>query len=520
MFDRGPHVSFANCGLPYYVGDVIRDEQDLLVATPELFADRFHIDIRCRNEVLAVDRQARVLKVRDLTEGRDYDEPYDALVLSPGAAPVRPPLPGIDLPGVFALRSIPDSQRIRDWITEKTATRAVIVGGGFIGLEMTENLVHRGLSVTLIEKLPQVMAVLDAEMVTPVHRRLREAGVDLRLGEGVAEFQQLDSGCLGVLSDAGALYEADLVILAIGVRPETSLARDAGLEIGELGGIRTDAQMRTSDPHIWAVGDAVEVRDVVTGEYTLIPLAGPANRQGRIAADSIFGRSSRFRGVQGTAVCGLFDLTIACTGASERTLRRLGKSHEKVYLHPGHHVGYYPGSTPIDMKLLYDAEDGLILGAQAVGAGGVDKRIDVIATGIQKDMTIYDLEECELCYAPQFGAAKDPVNLAGMVAGNALRGDAPLAYWEDQAQADVLLLDVCDADEFAEGHVPGAANIPLNELRGRLAELPRDRAVWVYCQVGQRAYYATRLLRLSGFDAFNLTGGVETYLAMQGECAD
>ncbi|MFH1566853.1 MAG: FAD-dependent oxidoreductase [Gemmatimonadota bacterium] len=518
VFDRGHHVSFANCGLPYYVGDIIHSEADLLVATPELFARRFRIDIRCRHEVTAIDRQARTVQVRDLEGGRQYREPYDALVLAPGAAPVRPPLPGIDLPGIFALRSIPDSRRIRQWIETKQARRAVVVGGGFIGLEMTENLVHRGLRVTLLEKLPQVMAVLDEEMVTPVHCGLRDAGVDLRLGEGVAEFRAA-GGRLTVISDRGTAFETDMVILAIGVRPETNLAIAADLELGERGGIRVDEQMRTSDPHVWAVGDAVEVRDVVTGQWTLIPLAGPANRQGRIAADSIFGRPARFRGVQGTAVCGLFGLIIAATGASERTLKRLGRAYDKVYLHPGHHVRYYPGASPIDMKLLFDPGDGRILGAQAVGAEGVDKRMDVIATAVQRGMTVYDLEEAELCYAPQFGAAKDPVNLAGMIAANALRGDAPVVHWEDLPGSGATLLDVRDPDEFAEGHVPGAASIPLNELRDRLGEVPPGRPVWVYCQVGQRAYYATRLLRLSGYDAHNLTGGYKTYLAVQRECA-
>lgn len=515
MLDRGPYVSFANCGLPYYVGDVITDESKLLVASPELFRERFRIEARTEHEVTAIDRGAREIEVRELATGRTYRENYDALVLSPGAAAIRPPLPGIDLPGIFVVRTVPDSRRIRDWIDEKSAKSAVVIGGGFIGLEMAENLVHRGLSVTVVEMLDQVMPPLDPEMALPVQQELEKHGITVALGDGVAEFESRD-GQLIVRTKSGATHAGDLVILAIGVRPENALAKAAGLELGQRGGIRVDDRMRTSDQNIWAVGDAVETRDVVTGEWTLIPLAGPANRQGRIAADAICGRETRFRGVQGTAICGMFDISVASTGASEKSLLRAGiTDYEKVYLHPANHVGYYPGAKPIHMKVIFRKSDGLILGAQAVGEVAVDRRIDVIATAIQFGGTVFDLEESELCYAPQFGAAKDPVNFAGMVAANFLRGDLPMADWKNLLPESATLVDVRDPDEFAEGHIPGARNLPLGELRGRLGELPRDRELWLYCQVGLRGYIAARLLLQHGFKAKNLSGGYRTYGMIQ-----
>ncbi len=511
LFDRGPYVSFANCGLPYYVGNVIKEEKKLLIATTELFRQRFNIEVRVENEILAIQRDEATIEIKDRREGRVYRESYDALVLAPGAAPIRPPLPGIDLPGIFALRTIPDSRRIRAWIEEQNVRRALIVGCGFIGLEMAENLTRRGLQVEMVEMASQVMPPLDPEMARPVERHLEEQGVGLHLGDGVAGFEQTPAGDLQVETQSGRKHRTDLVILGIGVRPETSLARAAGLELGERGGISVDDQMRTSDRKIWAVGDVVEVKDFVTGQAGLLPLAGPANRQGRIAADTIFGRKSRFRGTQGTAVCGVFDLVVAMTGASEKTLRRIQRKFAKVYAHPGHHVGYYPDAQPIHIKLLFDPEDGRVLGAQAVGKSGVAKRIDVLAMAIQKAATVFDLEEAELCYAPQFGAAKDPVNLVAMVAANFLRGDAPIEHWEDLEAGGDPLLDVRSEEEFAAGHVEGARNIPLSALRERMGELPRGGPIRVYCQVGQRGYYATRALRLNGLDARNLTGGFTTY---------
>ena len=512
LLDRGPYVSFANCGLPYYVGDVIRDESKLLLASEALFRDRFNIEVRTRHEAVAIDRDKREIEVKELATGRVYRESYDALVLSPGAMAVRPPLPGIDLPGIFVMRSIPDSRDVREWIDAKQAKSAVVVGGGFIGLEMAENLAHRGLSVTVVEMLNQVMPPLDPEMAQPVQQHMEAHGITMALGDGVAGFETNDAGQLVVKTKSGAAHAGDLVILAIGVRPETALAKAAGLELGERGGIRVDDQMHTSDPHIWAVGDAVETRDIVTGQATIIPLAGPANRQGRIAADVICGRDSRFRGVQGTAICGVFDIAVASTGASEKALLRAGiTDFEKIYLHPNHHVTYYPGAKQINLKLIFRKSDGRILGAQAVGEADVARRIDVIATAIQFGGTVYDLEEAELCYAPQFGGAKDPVNFAGMISSNALRGDNPLADWGQLGSDGAFLLDVRDPDEFEEGHIPGAFNLPLNEIRTRMAELPRDREISIYCGVGQRAYYATRILLQNGYRARNLAGGIRTY---------
>ena len=512
LLDRGPYVSFANCGLPYYVGDVIKDESKLLLASEALFRDRFNIEVRTRHEAVAIDRDKREIEVRELATGRVYRESYDALVLSPGAMAVRPPLPGIDLLGIFVMRSIPDSRDVRAWIDAKQAKSAVVVGGGFIGLEMAENLAHRGLSVTVVEMLNQVMPPLDPEMAQPVQQHMEAHGIKMALGDGVAGFETNEAGQLVVRTKSGAAHAGDLVILAIGVRPETALAKAAGLELGERGGIRVDDQMHTSDPHIWAVGDAVETRDIITGQATLIPLAGPANRQGRIAADVICGRDSRFRGVQGTAICGVFDIAVASTGASEKALQRAGiTDYDKVYLHPNQHVGYYPGAKQINLKLIFRKSDGRILGAQAVGEADVARRIDVIATAIQFGGTVYDLEEAELCYAPQFGGAKDPVNFAGMIASNALRGDNPLADWGQLGSDGAFLLDVRDPDEFEEGHIPGAVNLPLNEIRSRIEELPRDREISIYCGVGQRAYYATRILLQNGYHARNLAGGIRTY---------
>ena len=517
MFDRGPFVSFANCGLPYYVGDVIKKESNLLIATPELFRKRFRIDVRLKSEVVRIDRAAKIVEIRDLAQNRVYNEPYDMLVLSPGARPIRPDLPGIDLAGIFSLRTIPDSRQIREWIDRYRARHAVVVGGGYIGMEMTENLHRRGLKVTVVEKQSQVMPLLDPEMVTAVHQDLKKHGVTLLLDQSIAGFANTDSHRLGVRLTSGKRLETDLVILCIGVRPETSLAVQAGLEIGDSGGIRVSPQMRTSDERIWAVGDAVEVTDVVTGRPGVIPLAGPANRQGRIAADAMLGRPSKFRGTQGTSVVGVLGLVTAFTGPSEKMIKQLGRwqEMEKVYLHPGHHALYYPGASPISLKLIFEKTSGRVISAQAVGAAGVEKRIDVISMAIQKNATVFDLEEAELCYAPQFGSAKDPVNIAGMIAANVARGDVALTHWEEVGRNSALILDVREPKEYQRGHVEGAQNLPLDQIRDRLADLPKDKEIWTYCFVGQRSYYAARALVQYGFNVKNISGGYKTYLLHQ-----
>jgi NADPH-dependent 2,4-dienoyl-CoA reductase/sulfur reductase-like enzyme/rhodanese-related sulfurtransferase len=524
MVDRGPYVSYANCGLPYYVGGVIEEESSLLVANEETFRTQFAIDVRTRCEVIGVSAAKKTVDLKDHTTGKVSTESYDKLVLSPGAPSIRPPLPGIDLSGIFQVRTVPDVRAIREWIergslfltgmhrysgfqTVRPKTRAVVVGGGFIGLETAENLVHRRFDVTLVEMLDQVLAPLDQEMARIVEGYAERHGIRLALNDGVSGFKQTANGSLEVLTKSGKAHPADIVILAIGVRPDTTLAKMAGLKIGERGGIRVDEQMRTSNPDIFAVGDAVEVKDFVTGEWSLIALAGPANRQGRIAADVIAGRESRFRGSQGTAIIGLFGAAAAWTGANEKTLNRIGdKDFEKVYLYPNSHAGYYPGARPIAMKVIFRKSDGRLLGAQALGEDGVDKRISALAVAIQMKATIYDLEEAELCYAPQFGSAKDPVNFAGMVAADVLRGDMPLSHWDSAEKG--FLLDVREPMELALERAPGAVNIPLGQLRARLGELPRDREILVVCRSGQRAYYATRILLQKGFKARNLAGGM------------
>ena len=518
VLERGPHVSFANCGLPYFVGGEISNSADLLVSTPQALKTRFNIDVRVLSEVVSIDRENRNVEVRNLATGEVYRESYDALVVSTGAMPLRPPIPGIDRPGNFVLRNVPDAQEISRWIEDREAGNAVVVGGGYIGLEMAEQLRRRGLNVTLVEALPQVMNVIDPEMADWLHVELRRNGVTLHLNDGVAGFKAPadgeQAGASVVVLNSGTRIPADVVALGLGVKPDVGLARGAGLEIGDLGGIRTNEQMQTSDPCIWAVGDAVEVRNAVTGGWSLIPLAGPANRQGRIAADNIFGRNSVYKGTWGTAILRLFDLTAAVTGATEKLLRRSNTPYEAVHLHPGSHAGYFPGAQPIAMKVLFDPGTGKLLGAQAVGRDGVDKRIDVLAAALQAGMTIEDLADLELAYAPPFGSAKDPVNLAGMIGQNIRQGDLSVAQWDEVAGlnlAATVILDVRQPNEWDAGHIPNALNIPLPELRARLAELPKDKEIVAYCHSGQRSYYACRILTQNGFRCRNLTGAWVTW---------
>lgn len=512
MLERGPYVSYANCGLPYYIGGVIEKESSLFAASEASFRDQFSIKVRTECDVVGISAGNKTVDLKDLKTGAVTTESYDSLVLSPGAAPIRPPLPGFDLPGVFTLRTVPDARAIRSWLSRSDlpggkVRRAVVIGGGFIGLEMVENLVHLGVDVTVIEKMNQVMPPLDPEIARLVQRRLEKNGVRVELRDGLAGLKQLANGSLEVTTESGQVYPADIVISAVGVRPETGLAKMAGLTIGERGGIRVDDRLRTSDPNIFAVGDAVEVKDFVTGDWSLIPLAGPANRQGRIVADVIAGRDSRYRGTQGTSICLVFGAAVASTGASEKTLVKKGDTdYEKIYLFPNSHASYYPGATTLSMKVLFRKSNGLLLGAQVWGDDGVTKRIDAFAMAIQKGCTVYDLEESELSYAPPYGSAKDPVNFAGMVGANILRGDTPTIHWNEVGNG--FLLDVRNPEELAVESIPGALHIKLPELRGRLRELPKDREILVFCRSGQRAHLATRLLLQNGFKARNVSGGM------------
>ncbi len=524
LLERGPYVSYANCGLPYHIGGTIEKESSLLVSTEQRFREFFNVDCRPLCEVIGISKENKTVEIKNHRTGEVTTEKYDKLVLSPGAAPIRPPLPGIDLPGIFSVRTVPDAKNIREWLDRDSLNTgmneyagantlakpktAVVVGGGFIGLEMVENLIHRGLNVTLIEKLNQVMPPLDIEMARLVKRYLEKHGVKVALNDGVAGFKQTADGGLEVLTESGKQYPAHIVILAIGVRPETTLAKAAGLELGKRGGIRVDDQMRTSNPDIFAVGDAVEVKDFVTGQWTLIPLAGPANRQGRIVADVLCGRDSRYRGTQGTSICKLFNAAIAQTGASEKLLKQLGETDfEKIFIYPNSHAGYYPDAKLLVTKVIFRKSDGKLLGAQVLGEDGVPKRIDSYAMAIQMGCTIYDLEESELCYAPPYSSAKDPVNFAGMVAADVLRGDMPICHW-DSIPENSFILDVRYPPELEVETVPGAVNIPLPMLRSRLNELPKDREILVFCRSAQRAYYSTRLLLQNGFKVRNLSGGL------------
>jgi NADPH-dependent 2,4-dienoyl-CoA reductase/sulfur reductase-like enzyme/rhodanese-related sulfurtransferase len=521
VLERGPDVSFANCGLPYYVGGEIAPRDKLLVAKPKLLRERFRLDVRTRSSVEAIDRQGKTVRVKDLDTGREYDEAYDALILAPGAAPLRPPIAGIDLPNVLTLRNLDDVDRIKARV-DAAAKRVVVVGAGFIGLELAENFVKRGMETVVVELQAQVLPPLDPEMTVPIVEALTSRGVRVILGDSADAFVASGGG-VAVKLKSGETLAADLVILGVGVRPENTLAVDAGLDVGQRGGIRVSESMQTSDPAIWAVGDAVEIRDVVTGAASQVPLAGPANRQGRIAAAAILRGDSRpvarYRGTQATAIVGVFDRVAAITGASEKVLVRANLPFRKIYVHPADHAGYYPGAEQMTLKLLFAPDTGRLLGAQAVGGHGVDKRIDVIAVAIQAGMTVFDLEEMELCYAPQFGSAKDAVNMAGFVAAGLVRGDHPQA---DMATAldgppndQTILLDVRTPKEFADGHLPGAVNIPVDDLRGRLGELSKDRQILAYCQVGMRGYIATRILLQKGFDVANLGGGYKTFLLLR-----
>jgi len=510
LIERGPYVSFANCGLPYHIGGEITERDRLLVTTPEQLRVRFRLDVRTRNEVTAIHPLEKEVEIKNLETGKIYRETYDALILSPGAEPIRPPIPGIDNKKVLTLRNMEDMDRIIAALEGKT--HATVIGGGYIGLEMAEALRRRCIGTTLVELAPQVMGPADPEMVSILHQELEINGVDLRLGTSVTGFSESAKGLKLSLS-SGETLETGVAILAIGVKPETALAKAAGLELGPRGGIKVNDRMQTSDANIYAVGDAVEVIDFVARQPALIPLAGPANRQGRIAADNIFGRDARYKDTQGTAICKVFNLAIGMTGLSEKAAKRAGIAYEKIYVHPASHASYYPGAAPLSIKMLFDPQTGKVLGAQAVGSDGVDKRMDVFAVAIRAGLTVYDLEELELSYAPPYGSAKDPVNMAGFVAANALRGDVKLCQVADVVNPapHQKLLDVRTHGEVAAGTIPGSKNIPVDELRDWLGELSKEKEYLVFCKVGQRGYLACRILTQNGFKCRNLTGGYTTY---------
>jgi len=512
MFERGDYISFASCGLPYYIGGAIKNRDELLIQTPQSFKQRFNVDIRIKSEVVKINRRKKLVEVVELATGKKYVEGYDKLILSPGAEPLKPPLPGIDSNRIFTLRNIADMDRITEFIRKQHPKKAIVIGAGYIGLEMAENLHAQGLSVEMIEIFDQVLPSLDKEMAYFIQKHLKEQGVTLHLGDGVSAFNQTGSS-LKVKVRSEEELDCDFAMLTVGVAPEVKLAKEAGLKIGSQSGIKVNEYLQTSDPDIYAIGDAVEVKDFVLGDATLIPLAGPANKQGRMVADNISGRKRKYNGTQGTAVLKVFDLTVAMTGASEKALIKKKIDYEKLYLHPANHAGYYPGAKQMHIKILFAKPQGEVLGAQIVGADGVDKRIDVFAVAIRAGMTVFDLQELELAYAPPYGSGKDPVNIAGYAAANILDGTVKVKHFNEIEKED-FILDVRTPSEFARGGIPNAQNVPLNHLRDKLDELPRDKTINAYCGVGLRSYMACRILEQNGFDARNLSGGYTTYLAI------
>lgn len=516
LFEKGEYISYANCGLPYYIGGVIGERDRLFVQTPEAFGLRFNIDVRTRSEVTAIDRQAKTVTVRT-ADGRTYTESYDKLLLSPGASPVRPPLPGIDSEGIFTLRNVNDTDRVKGYLDSHEVRRSVIIGGGFIGLEMAENLHAQGTEVAVVEMAPQVMGPIDYSMAALVHEHLQQKGVKLYLEQAVAAFEPTGRG-VTVVFRSGIRLQADLVILSIGVRPETRLAAEAGLRLGEMKGIAVNDYLQTSDADIYAVGDAIEYPHPITGTPWLNYLAGPANRQARIVADNMTrGNRTKYEGAIGTAIAKVFDLTVASTGLPAKRLRQAGTEYLSATVHPSSHAGYYPGAMPMSIKVVFAPADGRIYGAQIVGCDGVDKRIDEYALMIKHGKTVFDLMELEHAYAPPFSSAKDPVAVSGYVAANILTGKMTPLYWREMQAADparVAIVDVRTAEEHELGAIPGAVNIPLDELRGRLQEIPAGKPVYVYCGVGLRGYLASNILRENGFaDVRNLVGGLKTYKA-------
>ena len=519
MFERGEYISFANCGLPYYIGGEITKKSALTLQTPQSFNARFNVDVRVNSEVTSIDPKAKTVTVRSKDRG-EYTESYDKLILSPGAAPIRPPMEGADNARVFTLRNIPDTIKIREYVEEEFPESAVVVGGGYIGVEMAENLKNAGVAVTIVELADHVIAPLDYDMACDVHRYLKEKGVGLILKNGVQAIKE-EGGKLKLTLSDGEI-ETDMVIMAVGVRPDTALAKDAGLELNKRGAIVVNEHMLTSDPDIYAVGDAVEVTDFVTGEKAYIPLAGPANKQGRIAADNICGIPTTYKNTLGSAVLKIFDMTVATTGVNERAAKAAGLDYDKVYTYSNSHASYDPGSTGMSIKTLYEKGTGKILGAQIVGFDGVDKRCDVLATAIRAGMTAKDLTELELCYAPPFGSAKDPVNFVGYVIENTLAGRVKNFFWDDVAKlprdGSVTLLDVRTDLERENGqYIEGFIHIPVDELRARAGELDKSKPVYIHCRTGLRSYVACCMLAGMGFDCYNLSGGWRLYESILSE---
>ena len=515
LFERGDYISYANCGLPYYIGETITDRDNLFVATPELFRRRFKIDVRLKNEVVAVEPEKKQVRVKKLDSGDEYTETYDKLVLSPGAEPVKPPIPGVNLPEIFTLRNVKDTDRIKTFVDENEPKRAVIVGAGFIGLEMAENLHKRGVFVTIVEMAEQVMTPLDYEMAAGVHQHLKTKHVEFYLSDAVKAFTSADQG-VRVSLNSGRDLDADMVILSIGVRPDSQLAKAAGLDVGETGGIKVDSHMRTSNPDIYAVGDAIEFINPIINRPMLAYLAGPANKQGRICANNLVdGPRHQYSGTLGTAIAKVFDITVASTGVSEKTLKKENIEHKVLITHGFSHAGYYPDAKPMTIKIQFDPQNGKLFGAQAVGYIGVDKRIDLIAATIKRGGTVHDLTEIEHAYAPPFSSAKDPVNIAGFAAENVIQGLVDIVHWQQVKERDPekdVVLDVRTPAEVELGVIDGAMHIPLDELRQRLEELPKNKRIIVYCAVGLRGYLAARILIQNGFEnVVNLTGGYKTY---------
>jgi NADPH-dependent 2,4-dienoyl-CoA reductase/sulfur reductase-like enzyme/rhodanese-related sulfurtransferase len=516
LFERDEYISFANCGLPYYIGEVIKKRDNLLVQTPKGMRERFRVDVRVNSEVTRIRRETKSVEVLDRKTGKTYTETYDKLILAPGAAPFRPPIPGLDEARVFSLRNIPDTDTIKGFVDEHKPSKAVVVGAGYIGLEMAENLRFRGVEVTVVELADRVLPGLDFEMSALIYKHLLKKEVGVITGNGVKAILPGEDAVTVELADERQI-EADLVILGLGVKPETKLAAEAGLKLGVTGGIAVDEHLATSDPDIYALGDAIEVKTFVSGEPALIPLAGPANKQGRMVADIICGRDQSYNATQGTAILKVFDMSVAVTGLNEDALRRAGLDYRKSIIHTASHANYYPGASTLSIKLLFAPADGKLLGAQVVGADGVDKTMDVLAVAMRAGLTVRDLEALELSYAPPFSSAKSPVNVAGYVASNILKGDCDVFYWDDIAAMNKetsILLDVRSSFEFKKlGTIEGALNIPIDKLRDKIEELPKDKDIYLFCQVGLRAYLGCRVLNQKGYRTKNLSGGYKTFKA-------